>query len=374
MSREFEGGEVLRSHGYLSMTAEQGVASLLYALRHDETQLLVGIDGTNKNIQKYFRPEAIAVETTVPVAGDDTYLAPRTGVEKQLAKIWQDVLGVPRVGLKDNFFELGGRSLLAAKMFAQVQKTLGKNLPIPALFKSPTIEQLSLVFLEQPKSNSVKIRTLQSTGTRPPLFLVPGAGMDGDGFKELAGQLGPDQPCFGLQARALASSVATGQPVSVGEIAGLFAGEIAVLFPTGPCALGGQSFGAVLAWETARVLTAQGRTVSLLALIDPPPAAFFASENTGKMPAYRFVKPAAGLGKVFGQFFKKSSGNDGGVTKDLCQARENYGDARLAMTDCPVALFTTNGSRQPWSELATRSFAVFSPAETGTRLAELIVQ
>jgi hypothetical protein len=374
MSREFEGGEVLRSHGYLSMTAEQGVASLLYALRHDETQLLVGIDGTNKNIQKYFRPEAIATGNAIPVAGDDNYLAPRTGVEKQLAKIWQDVLGVPRVGLKDNFFELGGRSLLAAKMFAQVQKTLGKNLPIPALFKSPTIEQLSLVFLEQPKSNSVKIRALQSTGTRPPLFLVPGARTDGDAFKELAGQLGPDQPCFGLQARALTSSVATGQPVSIGEMAAVFAGEIAALFPTGPCILGGRSFGAVLAWETARVLTVQGRTVSLLALIDPPPAAFFASENTGKTPTYRFVKPAAGLGKVFGQFFKKSSGNDGGVTKDLCQAREQYGDAQLTATDCPVALFTTNSSRQPWSELATRSFSVFSPAETGTKLAELIVQ
>jgi acyl-CoA synthetase (AMP-forming)/AMP-acid ligase II len=370
MSREFEGGEVLRTHGYLSMTAEQGVASLLYALRHDQPQLLVGIDGANKNIQQHFRPDAVAAGAAVPVA--DAYLAPRTEVEKHLAKIWQDVLGVPRVGLKDNFFELGGRSLLAAKMFAQVQKTLGKNLPIPALFKSPTIEQLSLIFLEQPKSSSVKISVLRSTGARPPFFLIPEAGAEGTVFKELASQLGPDQPCFGLQARALTSSVATGQPISIEETAKLLAGEILALSPAGPSALGGRSFGAVLAWETARVLAAQGQLVSLLALIDPPPAAFFSREDAGGILSYRFVKPAGASAGMLGRFFKRGPGDDGGVNKELRQAREKYGDAQLGSAACPVAVFAANGSSQPWPELASSGCPVFPIGEIGSKLSDLL--
>ncbi|HTB81377.1 MAG TPA: AMP-binding protein [Opitutaceae bacterium] len=372
MSRKSEGGEALRSRGYLSMTAEQGVASLLYALRHDQPQLLVGLDGANKNIRKYFRPEAIAAGDTPADAVDATYLAPRTEIEKQFAKIWQDILGVPRVGLKDNFFELGGRSLLAAKMFAQVNKTLGKNLPIPALFKSPTIEQLSLTFLEQPKSSSVKITVLRPAGARPPLFLIPEAGVEGNVFSELAGQLGPDQPCFGLQARALTAIPAPAQPVGVEETARLFVEEICALSPAGPCAIGGRGFGTVLAWETARQLTAKNRRVILLGLFDPPAAAFFARDEGGSATRYRFIKPAGSAGGgVFGRLFKKGAGDEAGVSKESRQARERYGDAVLSPATCPVAVFGLTGADEPWRSLATAGFSTQPTTETVTKLTAL---
>ena len=295
------------------------------------------------------------------------YSAPRTGVEKQLAGIWQDVLGVPCVGLKDNFFELGGRSLLAAKMFAQINKTLGKNLPIPSLFKAPTIEQLAVMFFTHPKSSAVKIDVLKMGGTLPPLFLVPGAGEAGHAFEDLARQLSSDQPAFALQAKALLGF--SSQPVDITEIARLFAEEIAVLNPTGTCAVGGRDFGAVLAWETAGQLAAKGRTVSLLALIEPPPAAFFSRESAGPAPSYRLAKPAAASGEIFGRLFKKGPGENNGVTRELHQAREKYGDALLGPSACPVAVFSTSGPHQPWPELAPAGFSAFSSAEAGPKLA-----
>jgi acyl-CoA synthetase (AMP-forming)/AMP-acid ligase II/NAD(P)-dependent dehydrogenase (short-subunit alcohol dehydrogenase family) len=368
MSRGYDAHEALRSRGYLSISAEQGVESLLYAFRHHHTQMVVGLDGSNKRVKKYLVGDA--AEASAPVAEKDNFVAPRTEVERQLAKIWEDILGVPKVGLKDNFFELGGRSLLAAKMFAQINRMLGKNLNIPALFKAPTIEQLAVVFLEQPKSCSIKINALQAGGGRAPLFLISDAGTEGPVFVDLARDLGPDQPCFALQARAL--SGVSSQPANVPEIAHLLAEEVSAICPAGPCVLGSRGFGAVLAWETAQQLTAKGRTVSLLVVIDPPPPAFFAREDSGRTLSYRVVKPAGTPGGMFGRLFKKGSGGDDGVTKELRQVREKYGDARLAPVSCPVALFTANGSSQVWPELAPSGFSVSPISEIGINLSSLL--
>ncbi|MGA3008206.1 MAG: KR domain-containing protein, partial [Opitutaceae bacterium] len=368
MSRGYDAHETLRSHGYLSLSAEQGVESFLFALRHRHAQLVVGLDGTNRHVKKYLTADSSAAEA--PAEAKIDFVAPRTETERQLAKIWEGILGVPRVGVKDNFFELGGRSLLAAKMFAQINRTLGKNLNIPALFKAPTVEQLAVVFLEQSKSSSVKISALQAGGARPPVFLIPDAGMEGSIFADLARELGSDQPCFALQVRAL--SAVSSQPADVPEAARLLAEEIVAIAPAGPCVLGGRGFGVVLAWETARELAARGRTVSHLAVMGPPPAAFFAREESGPAPSYRLVKPDVTSGGMFGRLFKKSRGDEKGVTKELRQTREKLGEARLGPAACPVALFAANGAYLPWQELSPSGCAVFPPDEAAARLSSLL--
>ncbi len=71
------------------------------------------------------------------------YVAPSNELESVLAEIWQEVLGVQRVGMNDNFFELGGHSLMVMKLVSQVKKRLSLAIPIQAIFQFPTIGQLS---------------------------------------------------------------------------------------------------------------------------------------------------------------------------------------------------------------------------------------
>lgn len=71
------------------------------------------------------------------------YVAPRTKTELQLCEIWQDVLGVERVGLHDNFFELGGHSLLGIELSSAIKNKLHVTLTLKSLFQSPTIQLLA---------------------------------------------------------------------------------------------------------------------------------------------------------------------------------------------------------------------------------------
>ncbi|WNG36167.1 amino acid adenylation domain-containing protein [Archangium violaceum] len=74
---------------------------------------------------------------------DAEYIAPRTPTEQQLATIWAEVLGVPRVGAEDNFLDLGGHSLLATQVMARLRPAFEVELPIRALFEAPTLSGLA---------------------------------------------------------------------------------------------------------------------------------------------------------------------------------------------------------------------------------------
>ncbi len=69
----------------------------------------------------------------------DDFKAPQTAVEKRLAEIWAEVLGVARVGLASNFFQLGGHSLLATQLVTKVRSALSVDLPLRLLFEHPTL-------------------------------------------------------------------------------------------------------------------------------------------------------------------------------------------------------------------------------------------
>jgi len=71
------------------------------------------------------------------------YAAPRDEVERQLAAIWQEILGVERVGIYDNFFELGGSSLLLVKTHRRQRQALGLAASLADFFRNPTIAALA---------------------------------------------------------------------------------------------------------------------------------------------------------------------------------------------------------------------------------------
>ncbi|OMP77912.1 hypothetical protein BW716_17710 [[Flexibacter] sp. ATCC 35208] len=71
------------------------------------------------------------------------YEAPGNETEARLVEIWQEVLGISKIGVKDNFFDLGGNSLKIVKMIGLVNKSFGKKLPVVMAFKLANIAALS---------------------------------------------------------------------------------------------------------------------------------------------------------------------------------------------------------------------------------------
>ncbi|MBX3016062.1 MAG: amino acid adenylation domain-containing protein [Caldilineaceae bacterium] len=201
------------------------------------------------------------------------FIPPRDSVEIKLTTIWNSVLGLQQVGVRDNFFDLGGNSLLAVRLMAQIQQAFGKPLPLAALFQRGSVEQLAVLLRQgsSPESivNRSSVAPIQTTGTKPPFFCVPGAGGYVIYLYQLARSLGSDQPFYGLQAAGLEGM--DEQPhTTVEAMAAYYIEALRTVQPEGPYYLGGHSLGGWVAFEMAQQLQRQGERVALVAIIDTP--------------------------------------------------------------------------------------------------------
>ena len=217
---------------------------------------------------------------------DKAFVAPRDDLERQLARIWEEILGVRPVGVTDNFFELGGHSLSAVRLFAMVEKQLGKKLSLTSIFQGATIEQLAdLIRLKATSGPRSSVVPLQPSGSKLPLFLVHPAGGHVFPYLRLAQLLGADQPCYGLQARGLEDGQ---EPhARIEDMAAYYIEALRTVQPTGPYLLGGWSMGGVVAFEMAQQLHAQGQQVALLVLLDgriPTPEESFPADDSDAIP------------------------------------------------------------------------------------------
>jgi acyl-CoA synthetase (AMP-forming)/AMP-acid ligase II/thioesterase domain-containing protein/NAD(P)-dependent dehydrogenase (short-subunit alcohol dehydrogenase family)/acyl carrier protein len=320
--------EALRARGYETMTAEQGVYSLLAGLRLTTPHLLVGLNAQNRLVRRYLNQPSYALQqlaayyspahqtglvhrTADPIApqlealemGDrfqtpttcqfqqvtataenrqqlltlgkqsvSPSIEPRTPLEKQIAAIWQEILNVPNPGIYDNFFELGGSSLLGVRLLSQLEQAFGLALPPTCLFTAPTIAGLVVqITSAQPQTAMPHspVFLLKAGGDRLPFFWIPGGGavdVDFLMYAPLLQALSPDQPVYGLEARRV--NERGDRYKTVEAMAADYVQDIQAIQPQGPYLLGGECVGGILGVEIARCLQDQGEQVALLVLLD----------------------------------------------------------------------------------------------------------
>ncbi|MEH2154022.1 SDR family NAD(P)-dependent oxidoreductase [Nostoc sp.] len=192
INKGYQRQEITQAQGFYEMSLQQGLSSFLAGLYHDRGQMIVGLDGSNAKIRRFTSDfpglqKLTAYFTThngaaVPELSDFTVcdrftktvncdfvqlsqmpltasgeinrellargmtrreaIAPRNETERQIAKTWQEVLGIPEIGIHDNFFELGGNSLLAFQVISRLRETFSIELSPNRFFASPTVAGL----------------------------------------------------------------------------------------------------------------------------------------------------------------------------------------------------------------------------------------
>jgi amino acid adenylation domain-containing protein len=218
------------------------------------------------------------------------FVAPRDALEKDLVGIWESVLGIKPIGITDNIFDLGVNSLIAARLFARIEKTVGKNLPPAPLFQAPTVESLAALLRQRDASVSrwTSLVSIQAQGTKSALFCIHGGAGTVLLFNALARQLAPDRPVYGLQSQGLYGRALP--HTNIQEMAAHYISEMRSVQPQGPYLLGGWCFGGLVAFEMAQQLHSMGERVDLLAMFNAPSTPDYDTLKTDRLVPPRGVR------------------------------------------------------------------------------------
>lgn len=241
----------------------------------------------NRKIDRNVLPEPTAEQ----LISEDSYVAPRTSLEAQLAAIWETTLQRHPIGIHDNFFELGGHSLMAAQLFLQVEQEItAEPVPLAMLLQAPTIAQFaSLLQTQNWQQAWTNLVPIQTKGSKPPLFCVHAAGGNILRYRDLAKYLAEaDQPVYGLQSQGLDGQ----QPPleTVEAMAALYIQQIQAVQPHGPYLLAGYCMGGTVALEIAQRLTAQGKAVCFLGLYETYNWAYYQKPSTFGQIKFQFQR------------------------------------------------------------------------------------
>ncbi|WDD36883.1 SDR family NAD(P)-dependent oxidoreductase (plasmid) [Nostoc sp. UHCC 0926] len=213
MSQGYQMKNLIRAKGFYVMSSSQAISSMLASLQHQQTHLLIGLDGSNQNIQRwqssafnlqkltaYFTASSNEVVQLPDLQGQNRFgtsctcnlvqlpqmpylengeidrasliqkintqeirerIEPRNEIELKIAQCWQQVLKLPPLSINDNFFELGGNSLLAGQVISRLREDFSLELSLQRLFKAPTIASLAqsieaIIRVTHDKSGSIE--------------------------------------------------------------------------------------------------------------------------------------------------------------------------------------------------------------------------
>jgi amino acid adenylation domain-containing protein len=196
--------------------------------------------------------------------------APKDNLESILVRIWKRVLGVPSIGVHDNFFDLGGHSVLAVRLLSEVEKVVGRKIPLSSLFRGSTVATLASLLREGSESAPEPLVAEFSAGTEasPAIFAVAAPGVRAIGYAQLSRHFAADQGFYKLQAQG---AIARGRPYTAVELQDLAKQYIAGMRAVqreGPYYLAAMCDGCQIAEKMVLQLESQGHEVGLFAVFD----------------------------------------------------------------------------------------------------------
>ena len=217
---------------------------------------------------------------------------PATPVQLALAKVWKEILHLRHVSLDDRFTVLGGQSLVAAELITRLSRLLGENVLLTMLHDAPSLEAQAAYLQRQhgpgirrwlgvdagsdgsppPSRLSPLLAPLRERGDGMPFFCVAGAGSDPSALAELAQCMANGTSLYSFHPAWVDGALAA--PQTMEELAAHYVAALRTRQPKGPYALGGSSFGGLVAWEMAQQLESAGERVALVALLDTRPMGY----------------------------------------------------------------------------------------------------
>ncbi|MBT8168155.1 SDR family NAD(P)-dependent oxidoreductase [Ruegeria litorea] len=263
---------------------EEGPEALRRALNTGLSQVYVSsmdLSDLIKQADRISAPSAGDAQSFERPDLDTNYVAPRNDTEKTLAGFFETLLGVTQVGVEDSFFDLGGHSLIAVRLFAQINRTFDVEFPISLLFEAPNVARIAeRIGHREDAANEDKAPEAKTDfkhvvplhiakdSQATPFFIV--AGMFGNvlNLRHLALMLGRERSVYGLQARGLIGQDKAHDTLV--EAAADYIAELRQVQPHGPYLLGGFSGGGLTAYEMVHQLEEAGEEVALLAMLDTP--------------------------------------------------------------------------------------------------------
>ncbi|GAA2214522.1 hypothetical protein GCM10009850_099870 [Nonomuraea monospora] len=213
--------------------------------------------------------DAAALRSLAGVRPPEPYAEPVTRTERWLAAEWGRALKYEEVSASDDFFACGGNSLTAVALINRINAEFGTRLPFQVLFESPRLSDLAGRIDAGLGTPSSRLVPLSEPGVLEgrPVFCWPGLGGYPMNLRLLARRAVPDRPFYGIQAYGLNPGEVPYPTIR--DMAAADLAEIRRTQPEGPYTLWGYSFGARVAFETARLLERDGDRVDRLVLICP---------------------------------------------------------------------------------------------------------
>jgi acyl-coenzyme A synthetase/AMP-(fatty) acid ligase/thioesterase domain-containing protein/acyl carrier protein len=193
---------------------------------------------------------------------DELYERPVGKTQMSLLKIWEKILNKKRIDINQSFSMTGGDSLRVAILATEIEKEFHIRVTPAMLLPCSIVEQAKLL---DGKRAYQQVNVFRDNGKYPPLFFSHSGNTGSEAYALLAKALSHEQPFFAFEHYNFNYH----KSLSIQELAGLYVSYLKHIRPGGPYMLGGWSYGGLIAFEMANLLSKDGEEDLCLFLIDP---------------------------------------------------------------------------------------------------------